>query len=88
MSLKFDRFVRELSSLCIKHNLQLSTTGYDKLLVSNLVLPDQPIYGGIEDGTADPVPPPLREGMVKCDTCSTPYQTQRFDYCPYCQGEQ
>lgn len=45
-------FVHELEQLCIKHGVQLSTSGYDGIQVWALRPGEQPIHcAGIEDMT-------------------------------------
>ena len=50
---KYDGFLMALRALCRMHGVQISTSGYDSLVVSDLREGDDPIYQDhIEDGTA------------------------------------
>ena len=50
---KFDLFKKELTNLCLKHEVCLSTSGYDSMQVWNLE-GDEPLHcAGFEDYTAE-----------------------------------
>lgn len=46
---KYDSFVSALRALCIKHSVQLSSSGYDGLQVWDLPEGEDPIYLSVID---------------------------------------
>ena len=45
MSAKFEKFVDALEALCREHGVQLSTSGYDLITVSDIGPENDPIFG-------------------------------------------
>lgn len=54
MTKKFDAFRVALEALCREHGVELASTGWEHIVVSDLREGDSPIYMDyLEDGTTD-----------------------------------
>ena len=54
MSKKFDDFMEELKTLCIKHKVIIASSGYDPILIWDMGALDEPVISAssVQDMTA------------------------------------
>jgi hypothetical protein len=52
MSEKFDKFIKALEELCIAHDVTLTVSEYDNLVVTDYDASLGAVYGGVIDDTS------------------------------------